>query len=165
MVPKDENMPKLDKFDLAILAALQDNGRATNVEVADKVGLSPSPCLRRIRLMEEAGIIRGYRADIDRRAVGLELTVFIAFKVAHHTRQHAQEFQQALQDLPEVVGCSMISGHSDFLAEVVVENLAAYEALLTDKLLVLPHVTDIQSNFAIRSVKTAGPLKLPDGRG
>ncbi|PJI43692.1 Lrp/AsnC family transcriptional regulator [Ciceribacter selenitireducens] len=158
-------MPKLDKFDLAILAALQDDARATNVEIAERVNLSPSPCLRRIRMLEQAGIIRGYRADIDRRALGLELTVFVAFKVAHHTREHAQAFQQALQDLPEVVGCYMISGHSDFMAEVVVENLAAYEALLTDKLLVLPHVTDIQSNFAIRSVKTGGPLKLPAVKG
>ena len=150
-------MPKLDKFDIAILNALQDNGRATNVELADRVGLSPSPCLRRVKMLEEAGVIRSYRADIDRRAVGLELTVFVSFKVTHHTRDNAQAFQQALQDLPEVVGCYMISGHSDFL----VENLAAYEALLTDKLLVLPHVTDIQSNFAIRTVKSAGPLKLP----
>lgn len=157
-------MPKLDKFDLAILAVLQDNARATNVEVAEKVGLSPSPCLRRIRMLEEAGVIRGYRADIDRRAVGLELTVFVSFKVAHHTRDHAQEFQEALRDLPEVVGCYMISGQSDFMAEVVVENLAAYDALLSEKLLVLPHVTDIQSNFAIRSVKTAGPLRLPAER-
>ncbi|MHA7970386.1 Lrp/AsnC family transcriptional regulator [Rhizobium sp. CAU 1783] len=158
-------MPSLDKFDIAILEALQDNARATNVEIAERVNLSPSPCLRRIRMLEEAGYIRGYRADIDRRTVGLELTVFVAFKVAHHTREHAQAFQHALQDLPEVVACYMISGHSDFMAEVVVENLAAYEALLTDHLLVLPHVTDIQSNFAIRSVKTGGRLKLPRARG
>lgn len=157
-------MPKLDKFDIAILEALQKDARATNVDIAERVNLSPSPCLRRIRMLEEAGIIRGYRADIDRRTVGLELTVFVAFKVAHHTREHAHAFQQALQDLPEVVGCYMISGHSDFMAEVVVENLAAYEALLTDKLLVLPHVTDIQSNFAIRTVKTGGPLKLPTAK-
>ena len=158
-------MPKLDKFDLAILEALQADARATNVEIAERVNLSPSPCLRRIRMLEQAGIIRGYRADIDRRTVGLELTVFVAYKGAHHTREQAQAFQQALQDLPEVVGCYMISGHSDFMAEVVVENLGAYEALLTDKLLVLPHVTDIQSNFAIRSVKTGGPLKLPSVKG
>ncbi len=154
-------MPKLDKFDLSILEHLQDNARLSNVDLADQIGLSPSPCLRRVRMLEEAGVIRGYRADIDRRAVGLELTVFIAFKVAHHTREHADQFQQALQQIPEVVACYMISGQSDFMAEIVVENLAAYEALLTDRLLVLPHVTDIQSNFAIRSVKTGGPLKLP----
>lgn len=158
-------MPNLDKFDLAILSALQDNARATNVEIAEKVNLSPSPCLRRIRLLEEAGIIRGYRPDIDRQAVGLELTVFVAFKVIRHNRENAQEFQQALMAIPEVVACHMISGDLDFLAEVVVENLAAYERVLTEKLLVLPQVTDIRSNFAIRNVKTGGPLKLPPARG
>lgn len=154
-------MPKLDEFDLAILAALQDNARATNVEIADKVNLSPSPCLRRIRLLEEAGIVKGYRADLDRQAVGLELTVFVHFKVIRHNRENADEFQQALVEIPEVVSCYMISGDLDFLAEVVVENLAAYERLLTEKLLVLPQVTDIRSNFAIRNVKTGGKLKLP----
>ena len=154
-------MPKFDEFDLAILAALQDNARATNVEIADKVNLSPSPCLRRIRLLEEAGIVKGYRADLDRQAVGLELTVFVHFKVIRHNRENADEFQQALVEIPEVVSCYMISGDLDFLAEVVVENLAAYERLLTEKLLVLPQVTDIRSNFAIRNVKTGGKLKLP----
>lgn len=157
-------MPKLDEFDLAILAALQDNARATNVEIADKVNLSPSPCLRRIRLLEEAGIVKGYRADLDRQAVGLELTVFVHFKVIRHNRENADEFQQALVEIPEVVSCYMISGDLDFLAEVVVENLAAYERLLTEKLLVLPQVTDIRSNFAIRNVKTGGKLKLPPMR-
>ncbi|MCC8934440.1 Lrp/AsnC family transcriptional regulator [Rhizobium sp. 'Codium 1'] len=154
-------MPKLDKFDHAILGLLQDDARTTNVEIADKVGLSQSPCLRRVRQMEESGIIRGYRADLDRRALGLELTVFVAFKVARHTRENADTLQQALLDIPEVVACYMTSGESDFLAEVVVENLSAYEALLTERLLVLPNVTDIRSNFAIRSIKTGAPLKLP----
>lgn len=154
-------LPKLDKFDHAILRLLQDDARTTNVEIADKVGLSQSPCLRRIRLMEESGIIRGYRADLDRRMLGLELTVFVAFKVARHTRENADALHEALLDIPEVVACYMISGESDFLAEVVVENLSAYETLLTEKLLVLPNVTDIRSNFAIRSVKTGAPLKLP----
>ncbi len=93
-------MPKLDKFDLAILNSLQENARATNVELADKVGLSPSPCLRRVRILEEAGIIRGYRADIDRRAAGLELTVFIAFKVAHHTATMRRNFSRRCRKSP-----------------------------------------------------------------
>ncbi|MBO3759548.1 Lrp/AsnC family transcriptional regulator [Ciceribacter sp. L1K22] len=158
-------MPKLDEFDVAIIDALQDNARATNVEIAEKVNLSQSPCLRRIRALEERGVIRGYRADLDRQAVGLELTVFVAFKVIRHSRENAQEFQQALMEIPEIVSCYMISGDLDFLAEVVVENLAAYERLLTERMLVLPQVTDIRSNFAIRSVKTGGPLKLPPARG
>src|SRR5262245_55402045 len=84
------NMPKLDNFDLPILNALQEDGRATNVDIAEKVNLSPSPCLRRIRALEQSGIIRGYRADIDRNEVGLGLTVFVEIKVARHSRENAQ---------------------------------------------------------------------------
>ncbi|MCV3765569.1 Lrp/AsnC family transcriptional regulator [Rhizobium sp. TRM95796] len=155
-------MPKLDDFDLSILDALQEDARMTNVDIASRVNLSPSPCLRRVRALEKAGVIRGYRADIDRRAVGLELTVFVFFKVIRHSRENAGNLQDALLALPEVVACHMISGEADFLAEVVVEDLAAYERLLTEQLLTLPEVTDIRSNFAIRTVKANGPLKLPE---
>lgn len=154
-------MPKLDEFDLAILTALQEKGRATNVDIAEAVNLSPSPCLRRIRNLEQQGVIRGYRADIDRTRVGLGLTVFVEVKVGGHNKESASRLQEALTDVPEVISCFMISGTADFLAEVVVEDLPAYERVLTDKLLTLPGVTDIRSNFAIRTVKTAGPLKLP----
>ncbi|MEI2297565.1 Lrp/AsnC family transcriptional regulator [Ensifer sp. MJa1] len=155
-------MPNLDNFDLAILKILQEDARATNVEIADKVNLSPSPCLRRIRNLEKSGILRGYRADIDRKEVGLGLTVFVEIKVGRHSRENAQLQQQALLAIPEVVSCFLISGNADFLAEVVVEDLPAYETLLTETLLALPGVTDIRSNFAIRSIKTGGPLKLPE---
>ncbi|MCO6186649.1 Lrp/AsnC family transcriptional regulator [Rhizobium sp. L1K21] len=158
-------MLKLDKYDHAILRELQKNARATNVEIAEAVNLSPSPCLRRIRIMEKAGIIRGYGVNIDRTAIGLELTVFVEFKVERHNRESAQRLQDALEELPEVVSCFMISGDTDFLAEVVVENLAAYEALLTEKLLSLPSVIDIRSNFAVRTVKTGGAIKLPKLEG
>ena len=116
-------MPNLDKFDLAILECLQEDARATNVEIAEKVNLSPSPCLRRIRNLEKTGVIRGYRADIDRKEVGLGLTVFVELKVAHHSRENAQAQEAALLAIPEVVSCFLISGTADFLAEVVVEDL------------------------------------------
>ena len=154
-------MPKLDAFDFAILGELQENGRASNVDIAEAVHLSPSPCLRRIRNLEEEGVIRGYRADIDRTKVGLGLTIFVEMKVGGHNKENANSFQDALAEIPEVISCFMISGSADFLAEVVVEDLQAYERVLTDKLLTLPSVTDIRSNFAIRTVKTSGPLKLP----
>jgi DNA-binding Lrp family transcriptional regulator len=155
-------MPNLDKFDLAILKCLQEDARATNVEIADKVNLSPSPCLRRIRNLEKSGVIRGYTADIDRKKVGLGLTVFVEFKVAHHSRENAEAQQAALLAVPEIVSCFLISGTADFLAEVVVEDLAAYERLLTETMLTLPNVSDIRSNFAIRNMKTHGPLNLPE---
>jgi len=155
-------MPNLDKFDIAILKCLQEDARATNVEIAEKVNLSPSPCLRRIRNLEKIGVIRRYTADIDRKEVGLGLTVFVEFKVAHHSRENSEAQQATLLAIPEIVSCFLISGTADFLAEVLVEDLSAYERLLTETLLTLPNVTDIRSNFAIRSIKTHGPLKLPE---
>src|SRR5262249_28141992 len=157
-------MPNLDKFDIAILKCLQEDARATNVEIAEKVNLSPSPCLRRIRNLERLGVIRGYRADIDRKEVGLGLTVFVEFKVAHHSRENPEEQKGALLSIPKFVSAFLIGETADFLAEIVVEDLAAYERLLTDTLLTLPNVSDIRSNFAIRTMKTAGPLKLPAGK-
>ncbi len=154
-------MPNLDKFDIGILEALQEDARATNVEIAERVNLSPSPCLRRIRNLEKSGVIRGYRVDIDRKEVGLGLTVFVEIKVGQHSRENAEVQHTALLALPEITACFMISGTADFLAEVVVEDLSAYERFLTEKLLMLPGVADIRSNFAIRAVKTGAPLKLP----
>lgn len=154
-------MPILDKFDIGILEALQEDARATNVEIAERVNLSPSPCLRRIRNLEKSGVIRAYRADIDRKAVGLGLTVFVEIKVGRHSRENAEAQQAALLAMPEVTAAFLISGTADFLAEVVVEDLSAYERFLTEKLLALPGVSDIRSNFAIRTMKTGAPLKLP----
>jgi Lrp/AsnC family leucine-responsive transcriptional regulator len=127
---KIRKMPNLDKFDIAILRCLQEDARATNVEIAEKVHLSPSPCLRRIRNLEKSGILRGYRADIDRKEVGLGLTVFVEFKVGHHSRENSEAQQKALLSIPEIVSCFLISGTADFLAEVVVEDLSAYERLV-----------------------------------
>jgi Lrp/AsnC family leucine-responsive transcriptional regulator len=150
----------LDRTDRRILAQLQDDGRRTNVEVADHVALSPSPCLRRIKRLEADGVIRGYRAIIDRDAIGLELTVIVEIKVDRHSRANAQDLQDALAAMAEVVSCHMVSGNFDFIAEVVVENLKAYERLLTERLLTLPMVADIRSNFSIRRIKSDGPLPI-----
>lgn len=150
----------LDAIDLRILNALQADGRLTNQELADQVGLSPSPCLRRVRRLERDGFIRSYRAVLDRNSVGLGLTVFVEIKVEKHSRDNAQALRQALSAIPEVVACHMVSGTADFLAEIVVTNLKAYETLLTEKLLVLPMVGDIRSNFALSRVKSDGALPL-----
>lgn len=146
---------------MRILAALQEEGRLTNVELAERVALSPSPCLRRVKRLETAGVVRGYRAVLDREAVGLGLTVFVEIKVERHSRENAQALQDALAAMPEVVSCHMVSGTADFLAEVVVADLRAYEVLLTERLLVLPMVSDIRSNVSLRRVKSDAPLPLP----
>ena len=125
----------LDAFDHKILAALQEDGRLSNVDLADKVGLSPSPCLRRVRRLEQEGYIRGYRAVLDRRKVGLGLTVYVDIKVEKHSTENAAMHQRLLEAIPEVVAAHMVSGEADFVAEVVVPDLAAYEELLTERLL------------------------------
>lgn len=149
----------LDRIDRKILTALQENGRLSNVELADRVGLSPSPCLRRVRMLEEAGVISGYRADLDRSAVGLGLTIFVGIKVDRHDETHATAFRDAVIALPQVVSCHLVSGESDFLLQVVLPDLAAYERLLLDTLLRLPGVKDIRSDFAIQTVKRE--MRLP----
>ncbi len=149
-----------DRIDQRILATLQADGRLSNVDLAERVGLSPSPCLRRVKQLEDAGMIDGYRAVLNRKAVGLGLTVFVELKVGKHSRDNAAMLQQALMALPEVVSCHMVSGVSDFLAEVVVPDLEAYEQLMTDKILTLETIEDVRSNFAIRTIKSNGPLPL-----
>jgi Lrp/AsnC family leucine-responsive transcriptional regulator len=150
----------LDAIDRRILVELQANARLSNVELADLVGLSPSPCLRRVKRLEAAGILRGYRAVLDRPAVGLPLTVFVELKVDRHSRDNADRLQAALEALPQVVSCHMVSGAADFLVEIVAADLPAYERLLSDSLLTLPMVTDIRSNFSLRRVKSDEPLPL-----
>lgn len=151
---------KLDAFDRKILAALQRNGRLSNVELAEEIGLSASPCLRRVRMLEEAAVIRGYQANVDRDEVGLGLTVFVGVKVERHNEERANAFYAAVTALPEVISAFLVSGESDFLLQVVVPDLRAYDRFVSSHLLKLPGVSDIRSNFAIHTVKTPGPLPL-----
>ncbi|WP_280552767.1 Lrp/AsnC family transcriptional regulator [Halomonas sp. 25-S5] len=160
---------RLDAIDRRLLAALQRDARLSNVQLAEEVNLSPSPCLRRVRQLEAAGLIRGYHAELDRGGVGLGLTVFVGIKVERHHEAQANAFREAVVALPEVVSAHLVSGESDFLLQVVVADLAAYEHFLTGTLLRLPGISDIRSNFAIQTVKEHGPLPLTrfegEGRG
>ena len=151
---------RLDAIDRRILAALQADARLTNVQLADRVGLSPSPCLRRLRLLENAGVLRGYRAILDRSAVGLSLTVFAGVKVERHSQANAEAFTNAVLAIPDVVACHLVSGESDFLLEVVVPDMATYEGIVLERLLALPAIRDIRSNFAMRTYKADAPLPI-----
>ena len=150
----------MDDTDRAILRHLQADGRLPNATLAERVHLSPSPCLRRLKRLEEDGTIRGYRAILDRRRIGLGLTAFVQIKVSGQSRRRAQELETAVAEVDEIVACYIVAGDADFLLEVVVPDLAAYEHLLLHTLLELPGVFDVRSNFAIRTVKEAGPLPL-----
>jgi Lrp/AsnC family leucine-responsive transcriptional regulator len=155
-VPK----PDLDAIDRQILAALQTDGRLSNVDLADRVGLSPSPCLRRVSRLEREGHIEGYRAMLGRRRIGLDLTVFVGVKIDSHADERAEALQAAIVALPEVIACHMVSGEHDYLLEVVVPDLEQYQHFLLDKLLTLPIVKEVRSNIAIQTLKTTAPLPL-----
>jgi Lrp/AsnC family transcriptional regulator, leucine-responsive regulatory protein len=150
----------LDRVDRRLLEVLQREGRLSNVALAERVHLSPSPCLRRLKALEQAGVIDGYRAVLDREAIGLGLTVFVEIKVEGHSEDTAAAIEDAVAKMPEVVSCHIVSGAADFLLEVVVPDLRAYERLLLGSLLKLPSISDVRSNFAIREVKAASPLPL-----
>lgn len=151
---------KLDSYDREILASLQRDGRLTNVQLADEIGLSASPCLRRVRNLEDGGVILGYQANLDAEAIGLGLTVFVGVKVERHHEVEAEKFRATVVELPQVISAFLVSGESDFLLHVVVPDLRSYERFLTEVLLRLPGVRDIRSNFAIKSIKPPGPLPL-----
>lgn len=152
--------PELDETDIEMLKELQTDGRMSNSDLAERVGLSPTPCLRRLRRLEQEGFIQSYSLNLDRAKVGLELTVFVGVKVARAHDVEANAFVDAVLRLPEVVSCHLVSGEMDFLLQVVVPDLQAYEHLLLGTLLKLPSVQDIRSNFAIRTFKSATALPL-----
>jgi Lrp/AsnC family leucine-responsive transcriptional regulator len=150
----------LDRLDRQMLAILQAEGRISNAALAERLHLSPSPCLRRLRALEHAGIIAGYSAVLDRPKLGLGLTVFVELKVDNHADVNAEKIAAALRAAPEIVSAHIVSGPADFRLEVAVADLAAYERLLFGTLLQLPHVSDVRSDFVLRTVKAPGPLPL-----
>ncbi|WP_029009323.1 Lrp/AsnC family transcriptional regulator [Azospirillum halopraeferens] len=156
-----------DAFDRRILEELQRDGRLPNTDLAERIGLSATPCLRRVRALEQAGVIAGYRADLARARIGLGLTVMVGVKVDGHRDDNATAIQEAFARMPEVISCHLVSGEADFLLEVVVPDLQGYERFLLGTLLKLPMVRDVRSSFVIRTVKDRAPLPLehlrPDG--
>lgn len=150
----------LDATDRAMLAILQEDGRISNAALAERLHLSPSPCLRRLRALERAGVITGYAARVDRPRVGLGLTVFVELKVDNHSDRTAAAIAEALAGAPDVVSAHVVSGDADIRLEVAVPDLPAYERLLFGTLLALPHVVDARSNFALRTIKPPGPVPV-----
>ena len=150
----------MDAMDRKMLAVLQEEGRISNAALAERLHLSPSPCLRRMRALEQDGVIAGYRAVLDREKLGIPMTVFVELKVDQHSDRTASAISEALNAAPEVISAHVVSGSADFLLEVAVPDLAGYEQLMFGTLLKLPNVSDVRSNFALRTVKAAGPLPV-----
>ncbi len=151
---------RLDNFDLKILRILQTDGRLAIVELAERIGLSATPTQRRMQRLEEAGIIAGYGARLDRRRSGLSLTVFLHLKIEGHHERNASLLQKRLVALPQVIACHIVSGDADLIAEVVVRDLGAYETFMMEKLLKLPMIKEMRSLISLRVLKIDGPLDV-----
>jgi Lrp/AsnC family leucine-responsive transcriptional regulator len=155
------NGMQLDRFDRRILQVLQDDGRISNQDLAERIGLSPSPCLRRVRALEEAGLIIGYRALVDPRALGLSLMALIHISMDQHTPERFSQLEAAIREIPEVVECLLITGQAaDYQLKVVVRDMDAYQDLLLNRITGIKGVTGVHSSFVLRRVvdRTALPV-------
>lgn len=155
-------MPKfeLDDMDRKILQVLQADGRVSNQDLAQRVGLSPSPCLRRLRILEAEGIISRYVAMVDQTRVGLPVSVFVSIKLERQREEALDHFDREIRKYPEVLECYLMTGTRDYLLRVVAEDLAAYERFLKDKLTRLEGVSSIESSFALNQVKYTNSLPI-----
>lgn len=152
--------PEIDRTDVKILDLLQGEARLPNVELAQAVGLSPSPCLRRVRLLEEGGVIRRYVTLLDPAKVGLPVSVFVQVTLERQVETALQVFEEAVSRHPEVMECYLMTGDSDYLLRVVAPDLESYQRFLLDNLTRIPGVASIKSSFALKQVgyRTALPL-------
>jgi Lrp/AsnC family leucine-responsive transcriptional regulator len=149
-----------DRTDRRILELLQADGRLTNQDLAERVSLSPSPCLRRVRALEESGVIQRYAALLDPQRVGLELLAYVSVKLEKRGKMPVDQFTRAVLSWPEVIACFSMTGDMDYLMRVQVEDLAHYSRFIMEKLLKQPGVIDIKSNFVLERVKETTALPL-----
>lgn len=143
----------MDAKDRQIIRELQNNGRLTNHELATRVNLSPSPCLRRVRNLEQENIIKGYTALVDEKAFGLAVTAFVRIRLAQHTKEGVKAFEEAVELIEEVQECYLMTGDCDYLLKVVVSDLEAYETLVRTRIHRIPGVASMDTGFAYGKVK------------
>jgi len=160
MKPIRAKMHEIDTFDRKLLECLQFDGRMTLSDLADKVGLSSSPCLRRIRMLEHSGIIARYVALVDQKKVGLPVSVFVSIKLENQRKGVLERFAKAIASWPEVLECYLMTGPRDYLIRIVVADLEAYEQFLKEKLTRLEGIASIESSFALQQVKYTNVLPI-----
>lgn len=154
-------MPEqLDKIDRQLLAALQSNARLTVAELAERVALSASPCWRRVKRLEEAGVIEGYQARLSAAHLGYGVTAFVSVMMGSHTQDIARAFEAKLEEIPEVIACHNVSGRYDFLLEVVAKDLQAFGEFARNTLQALPGVKELYSSFSLKAVKADRQLPI-----
>jgi Lrp/AsnC family leucine-responsive transcriptional regulator len=160
---------ELDRYDRCILEVLQEEGRISNQELADRIGLSPSPCLRRVKALEEGGVLTAYRATVDSRKLGLTLMALIYISMDRHTPDRFANFDAKVKELPEVLECLLVTGQdADYQLKVIVRDMDAYQELLLNKITRIQGVTGVHSSFVLRRVvdKTALPVgRLSGSKG
>jgi DNA-binding Lrp family transcriptional regulator len=150
----------LDKFDIQILNELQADARLTNAELAQRVGLSAAPCWRRVRALEKAGYIKGYRAEIDRHKIGLGVLAFVRLDADRNTGERTREMEEAIRKIPEIVSCHYISGAGTFELQVVSKDLDSFSLFARKVLINLPNVKDIHTSFSLGEVKASSHVPL-----
>jgi DNA-binding Lrp family transcriptional regulator len=153
-------MHSLDEIDLRILHALQQDGRISNQDLADRIGLSPSPCLRRVRQLEQAGIIEGYRAVVSPKAVDLTITAFVRLRLASHEGATVDAVEERLRAIPHIVEAHLLAGDWDYLVRIVTPSFEEYERLLRENLRAIPSLASIDTTFAFAVTKPVSPLPL-----
>ena len=151
----------LDATDIALLDALQRNGRISNVQLAEQVDLSASACLRRVQRLEESGVIAGYRAVLDPKALGYDLQAFVRLQLSRHDAASVEKFVARVEGWEEVIACHALTGDMDYLLHVVVEDLEHFSRFLLDQVLRAGDVADVNSSFVLRSVKGSGQMPIP----
>jgi Lrp/AsnC family leucine-responsive transcriptional regulator len=154
-------METLDSYDIKILHELQGDARLTNSELAQRVGLSAAPCWRRVRALEHAGFIKGYRAEIDRHKIGLGVLAFVRIDAQQNTGEKTREMEEAIRKIPEIVSCHYISGAGTFEMQVVSRDLDSFSQFARKVLINLPNVKDIHTSFSLGEVKASSELPLP----
>ena len=146
-------MASLDKIDRQILTLLRENARMSNLELAESVNLSPTPCARRVKQLEDAGVITGYSATTDPRKLGYQLSVYIAISMDKHTAERFSNFEKKLREFPEVVSCSIVTGRSeDYLIKALVKDMAHYEEFLLHRLNRIEGIAQVHTSFELRQV-------------
>jgi DNA-binding Lrp family transcriptional regulator len=153
-------MKAIDKIDVGILRELQRDNRISNTKLAELFNLSEASCWRRVKRLEESGVIEGFHAVLDRRKLGFGVTVFVQIKVADHSQETTAEIERILQASPNVLACDNTTGEADFLLEVVAEDLEDYSGFVENILRKLPGLLNIRSNISLRQVKANQPLPI-----
>lgn len=144
----------LDRIDREILALLQDDGRMTNVDLADRVGLTAPPCLRRVRALEQSGVIRGYHAECDPTRLGFPITVFAMVRLRSQAEHDLEAFEEHVAAIPEIRECHMLNGEIDFILKIVASDLESFQRILTTHLTPAPNVASVKSSLTIRTAKS-----------